>query len=63
MHATIQTLSAVRVLEVGISLVVLRNTLIRHRKRVTSMAMRPATISGGMRKDVQDTSTNRKEGT
>ena len=36
--------------------------LTRTRKRVISSAMRPGTMSGGMRKEIQETTTKRPEG-
>ncbi len=43
-------------------MVIPKKMLMSTRKRVMSMAMRPATISGGMRKEAQETATKRPEG-
>ncbi len=44
-------------------LIVPRKMLMRQRNSVMSMAMRPAMTWGGMRKETQETTTKRPEGT
>ena len=46
----------------GELVVTLLKMLTRTRKRVMSSAMRPGTMSGGMRKEIQETRTKRPEG-
>ncbi len=62
MQASIHISMAVRPSALGELVVMLLKMLMRTRKRVMRSAMRPGTMSGGMRKEIQETTTKRPEG-
>ena len=59
MHTSTQAAMAVMPSVFGDPVVTMLKMLIRQRKRVTSIAILPGTISGGIRKLTQDTTTKR----
>ena len=61
-QASIQISIAVSPSAFGELELMLLKMLTRTRKRVMRSAMRPGTMSGGMRKLIQDTTTKRPEG-
>ena len=62
MQASIQISMAVRPSALGELELMLLKMLTSTRKRVIRSAMRPGTMSGGMRNEIQETTTKRPEG-
>ena len=62
MHAIRYVSIAVNPSALGMLVVMVLKMLTRTRNTVMSSVIRPGTMSGGMRKLIQDTTTNRPEG-
>ena len=62
MQAIIHDEMAVIPSTLGETFVIVLNMLVKTRNRVTNSAIRPGTMSGGIKKLTQDTTTKRPEG-